>query len=154
MHRLEYKVELGNSIQKCILRVYIMKYSKYSNPGTMNASSIRWSTAASKLECSRLCCNLLCAFAHSNLASYLMPFFLRQNSWLATTTTLHSNICCHCQPLVLLLLLHHSCMQLLSCHDSLVIHSPQLVLLLLALIASLVLGGSWWFFSKLYSKGL
>jgi hypothetical protein len=31
----EYKVELANSIQKCILRVYIMKYSDL---GTMNAS--------------------------------------------------------------------------------------------------------------------
>jgi hypothetical protein len=44
---LEYEVELGNSIQKCILRVYIMKYS---NLGTMNASSISWSMAVSKLE--------------------------------------------------------------------------------------------------------
>jgi hypothetical protein len=33
---IEYKVELGNSIQKHILRDYIMKYS---NLGTMNASS-------------------------------------------------------------------------------------------------------------------
>jgi hypothetical protein len=40
---IEYKVDLSNSIQKHILRVYVMKYS---NLGTMNASSIRWSTAA------------------------------------------------------------------------------------------------------------
>jgi hypothetical protein len=67
-------VELGNSIQKCILRVYIMKYS---NIGTMNASSIRWSTVASKLERSRPSCNLLDALALQ--LCYSMPF-LRQNS--------------------------------------------------------------------------
>jgi hypothetical protein len=45
-------------------------------------------------------------------------------------------------------------MQLLSCDDRPVIHSPQFLLLLLALIASLVEGGAWQFFSKAYSKGL
>jgi hypothetical protein len=40
------KVELGNSIQKCILRVYIMKYS---NLGTINASNIRWSMTVLQL---------------------------------------------------------------------------------------------------------
>jgi hypothetical protein len=49
-----YKVELGDSIQKYILRVYIMKYS---NLGTINALSIRWSMAASKLELGRPRCN-------------------------------------------------------------------------------------------------
>jgi hypothetical protein len=44
---IQYKVEWSDSIQKHILRVYIIKYS---NLGTMNASSIRWSAAASKLE--------------------------------------------------------------------------------------------------------
>jgi hypothetical protein len=61
-----YKVDLGDSIQKCILRAYIMKYS---NLGTMNASNIRWSMAASKLEHGRPCCNLLHALACSNLAT-------------------------------------------------------------------------------------
>jgi hypothetical protein len=41
---IKYKVEHCDSIQKHILRVYIMKYT---NLGTMNASSIRWSMAAS-----------------------------------------------------------------------------------------------------------
>jgi hypothetical protein len=59
-------VELGDSIQKYILRVYIMKYS---NLGTMNALSIRWSMAASKLELGRPCCNLLDALACSYLAT-------------------------------------------------------------------------------------
>jgi hypothetical protein len=41
-------MDLSNSIQKHILREYIMKYS---NLGTMNAPlSIRWSTAASKYD--------------------------------------------------------------------------------------------------------
>jgi hypothetical protein len=45
---IEYNVEHGHSIQKNILRVYIMKYS---NLETMNASSISWSTvASSKLQ--------------------------------------------------------------------------------------------------------
>jgi hypothetical protein len=39
-----------------ILRVYIIKYS---NLWTMNASIIRWSMVASKLEHGRPCCNLL-----------------------------------------------------------------------------------------------
>jgi hypothetical protein len=43
---IKYKMEHCDSIQKHILRVYIMKYT---NLGTMNASSIRWSMAASKL---------------------------------------------------------------------------------------------------------
>jgi hypothetical protein len=63
---MEYKVEHGDSIQKHILRVYLIKYS---NLGTMNAWSIRWSTAASKMEHSSPCCNLLDALLHSNLAT-------------------------------------------------------------------------------------
>jgi hypothetical protein len=65
----KYKVELANSIQKCILRVYIMKYS---NLGTMNALSEYKQVehgAASKLEHDRPCCNLLDALALSNLAT-------------------------------------------------------------------------------------
>jgi hypothetical protein len=65
---IEYNVEYIDSIQKHILRVYIMKYS---NLETMNASSIRWSTAARtcKFEHGRSCCNLLDALVHSNLAT-------------------------------------------------------------------------------------
>jgi hypothetical protein len=48
------------TIQKHILRDYRMKYS---NLGTMNASSIMWSVAASKLEHGRPHCNLLDALA-------------------------------------------------------------------------------------------
>jgi hypothetical protein len=59
-------MDLSNSIQKHILREYIMKYS---NLGTMNALSIRWSMAASKLEHGRPRCNLLDALACSNLAT-------------------------------------------------------------------------------------
>jgi hypothetical protein len=75
---IEYKVEHGNSIQKHILRVYIM-IMKYSNLGTMNASSIRWSTVASKLEHGRPCCNVLDASCSNLATSCLMPF-LRQKS--------------------------------------------------------------------------
>jgi hypothetical protein len=53
---IEYNVEHGDSIQRHILRVYIMKCS---NLETMNASSIKWSVAASKLERGRPHCNLL-----------------------------------------------------------------------------------------------
>jgi hypothetical protein len=73
---LLYKVELGNSIQKHILRLYV---TKYSNLGTMNASSISWSTGASKLEHgARPHCNLFNALACCNLATHSMPL-LRQN---------------------------------------------------------------------------
>jgi hypothetical protein len=118
---LLYKVELGDSIQKHILRLYVMKYS---NLGTMNASNIRWSTASSKLEHgARPCCNLLDALACSNFATHSMPLLRqKQDPWLATTTTPCSSLPCHCEPLALILPLHHvplSCMQLLSyqaCH--------------------------------------
>jgi hypothetical protein len=63
---MEYKVEHGDSIQKHILWVFLIKYS---NLGTMNASSIRWSMAASKIEHSSPCCNLLDALQNSNLAT-------------------------------------------------------------------------------------
>jgi hypothetical protein len=63
---IEYNVEHGDSIQKHILRVYIMKYS---NLETMNASSIRWGVVASKLEHGRPCCNILDALACSTLAT-------------------------------------------------------------------------------------
>ena len=46
----------------------------------MNASSIRWSMAVSKLECGWPCCNLLDALARSKAQlSYSMPF-LRQKA--------------------------------------------------------------------------
>jgi hypothetical protein len=66
---MEYKVERCYSIQNHILRVYMMKYS---NLITINPSSIRCSTVASKFEHNKLHYNLLDA-------SYLMPF-LRQTS--------------------------------------------------------------------------
>jgi hypothetical protein len=93
---------------------------KYSNLGTMNASSIRWSTAASKLERGRPRGNLLDALTRSNLATCSMPL-LRQKQvpgWLQPHTTPCSSLPSHCQPLALLLPLHHvplPCMQLLSC---------------------------------------
>jgi hypothetical protein len=142
---IEYKVELGNSIQNHILRDYIMKYS---NLGTMNASSIRWSAAASKLERGRPCCNLLDALAHSNLATWCPSW--GKSPWLATTTTPCSSLPCHCQPLALLLVatpppwlypfLHAvALLPWQACHSL----PPQLFLLLLScslhtLIASLV----------------
>jgi hypothetical protein len=112
---IQYKLECSDSIQKHILRVYIIKYS---NLGTMNASSIRWSVAASKLEHGRMHCNLLDTLARSNLASTIWCPSWGKSPWLATTTTPHSSLPCHCQPLALLLPLHPvplSCMQLLSC---------------------------------------
>jgi hypothetical protein len=59
---MEYKVEHGDSIQKHILRVYLIKCS---NLGTVNASIISWSAAESKMEH----CNLLDALPRSNLAT-------------------------------------------------------------------------------------
>jgi hypothetical protein len=110
----------------------------------MNARSIRWSMAASKLECSRLCSNLLDALACSCLAAWCPSW--GKSPWLATTTTPCSSLPCHCQPLALLLPLHHvllSCMQLLSCqacqHSLPSISSPA-PFLLLTLIASMVQG--------------
>jgi hypothetical protein len=76
---IDYKVEHGNSIQKHIRRVYIIKYS---NLGTMNASSIWWSMAASKLECGRPRCNLLACCISTCLLSYLMPFLSTVSPWL------------------------------------------------------------------------
>jgi hypothetical protein len=99
-----------------LLRDYIMKYS---NLGTINGSSIRWSLVASKLEYGRPCCNLLDALACSNLATWCPSW--GKSPWLATTTTACSSLPCHCQPLALLLPLHHvphPCMQLLSCQAS------------------------------------
>jgi hypothetical protein len=101
--------------------------------------------AASKLddECGRLCCNLLdAALACSNLAPWCPSW--GRSPWLATTTTPFSSLPCHCQPLALLLPLHHvplSCMHAvvaLKPGQWLLLRSPQLVLLLLALIASLI----------------
>jgi hypothetical protein len=46
--------------KKHILRVYIMKYSNLGmNNECIKLVAIRWSVAASKLECRRPCCNLL-----------------------------------------------------------------------------------------------
>jgi hypothetical protein len=80
-----YKVELGNSFQRHILRM------KYSNLGTMNASSIRWSMAGHAatylmhaLEHGRPCCNLLHALAHSNLVTWCPSW--GKSPWLATNS--------------------------------------------------------------------
>jgi hypothetical protein len=111
---IEYNVEHGNSIQKHILRVYYIM--EYSNLETMNASSIRWSMVASKLEHGRPCCNLLDALVFSNLANQCPSW--GKSPWLATTSTPHSSLPCQCLPIALLLPFHHvplSCMQLLSC---------------------------------------
>ncbi len=84
LHHL-YKVELGNSFQRHILRM------KYSNLGTMNASSIRWSMAGHAatylmhaLEHGRPCCNLLHALAHSNLVTWCPSW--GKSPWLATNS--------------------------------------------------------------------
>jgi hypothetical protein len=113
---------------------------KHSNLGTMNALHIRWSAVVSKLEHGRLCRNLLDALAHSNLATWCPSW--GKSPWLTTTTTPHSSLPCHCQPLALLLHFHQvplSCMELLSCqacHLLPSISSPAP--LLLCLVASLV----------------
>jgi hypothetical protein len=55
----------------------------------------------------------------SNLATWCPSW--GKSPWLATTTTPCSSLPCHCQPLALLLPLHHepiSCMQLLFCQGS------------------------------------
>jgi hypothetical protein len=138
---MEYKVEHGDSIQKHILRDYIIKYS---NLGTMNALSVRWSAAASKMEHSSPRCNLLDSHITTLQLSYLMPF-LRQKS-LAGYNHHPSQ-----QPTLslstpgsgwLLLPLHHvplSCMQLLALLPlpSISSHATSLSCSSLALIASL-----------------
>ena len=107
----------------------------------MNASSIRWSAAASKLEHGTgPCCNLLDALACSNLATCSMPL-LRQKQvpgWLqppplaaAYLVTVSPWLCFYLSTMCPFL----AC----SCSPTRpVICSPQLVLLLLALIVSLV----------------
>jgi hypothetical protein len=134
---LLYKVELGDYIQKHILRLYVMKYS---NLGTLNALSIRWSAGASKLEHgARPRCNLLDALACSNLATHSMPL-LRQKQvpgWLqppplaaAYLVTVSPWLCFYLSTMCPFL----AC----SCSPTRpVICSPQLVLLL-TLISSLV----------------
>jgi hypothetical protein len=151
---IEYKVALGNSIQKCILRVYI---TKYSNLGRMNSLSIRWSTAASKLERGRPCCTLLDALVLSNLATWCPSW--GESPWLATTTTTPRSR----QPTLSLsapgcwLAGSASSSYLSTMYPFLacsysparpVVRSPQLVLLLLALIASLA------YFAKGYAANL
>jgi hypothetical protein len=61
-------VEHGDSTQKHNLRqgLYNEIFQSWNN---VNASSIRWSMAASKLEQGRLHCNLLDSLALSNLAT-------------------------------------------------------------------------------------
>jgi hypothetical protein len=72
------------------------------------------------LQCGRPCCNLLDALACSKLATWCSsqgksPWLA---AWLQPPPLAASCIPGHCQPLALLLPLHHvplSCMQLLSC---------------------------------------
>jgi hypothetical protein len=73
------------------------------------------STAASKLECGRLCCNLLDALASSNLANWCHSW--GKSPWLQPRPLAAAYLSVSL-PLALLLPLHHvplSCMQLLSC---------------------------------------
>jgi hypothetical protein len=129
-------LELGNSVQKHILRLYIIKYS---NLGTMNASSIRWSAAASKLEHGRPRCNLLDALACSNLAICLMPLLRQKHvpGWLqppplaaAYLVTVSPWLCFYLSTMCPFLVFSCSPARPVTC-------SHQWVLLLLALIASL-----------------
>jgi hypothetical protein len=61
---------------------------------------------ASKLECGRPHCkNLLNTLACSKLATWCPSW--GKSPWLATTTTPCNSLHCHCQPLALLLPLHH-----------------------------------------------
>jgi hypothetical protein len=111
---------------KPILRVYIIKYS---NLGTIIASSIRWSVAASKMECGRPRCNWLDALARSNLAMQCpswgksppltAAYPVNVSPWLCFyLSTLYPFLACNCA----------SC----SPASRPVIHSPQSVLLLLS----------------------
>jgi hypothetical protein len=124
---LLYKVELGDSIQKHILRLYEMKYS---NLGTMNASS--------KLEHGTrplACCSNLLSYSRNALIE------AKASPWLATTTTPCSSLAYLVTVSPWLCFYLSTMCPFLACSCSPtrpVICSPQLVLLLLAFIASLV----------------
>jgi hypothetical protein len=96
---------------------------KYSNLETMNASSIRWSAGVSKFEHGarhamlqltwRISMLQLCYSLNALIEAKVSPWLAGYNHH----PLLHSSLPCHCQPLALLLPLHHvplSCMQLLS----------------------------------------
>jgi hypothetical protein len=104
----------------------------------MNALSIRWSMAASKLEQGRLCCNLLDLLVLSNLATWCpswgkSPWLasynhhpLQQPSYPVTVSHCGSPACFYLSTMCL----PPPCIQLLSCQACHLL--PQLVLLLLS----------------------